>query len=152
MACSRAPEPRTRIRTAPTYPRGRVPFSSVARARIPDGEGDQAVAAAVAGDADRAVTATAVRFLLQVLADRYPGGAVEVRVPPFGAVQCIEGLDHRRGTPPNVVEMPASVWLHLATGQRGWSDALESGVVQASGSRADLSGRLPIWRPRTVAR
>ncbi|WP_375389151.1 sterol carrier family protein [uncultured Amnibacterium sp.] len=118
----------------------------MAKARIPAGEGDQAVAAAVAGDADRPVTATAVRYLLQLLADRYPGGAVEVRVPPFGAVQCIEGLDHRRGTPPNVVEMTAPVWLHLATGQRGWSEALESGAVQASGSRADLTGRLPVWR------
>jgi hypothetical protein len=123
----------------------------VAKARIPAGEGDQAVAAAVAGDADRSVTATAVRYLLQLLADRYPGGAVEVRVPPFGAVQCIEGLDHRRGTPPNVVEMTPAVWVHLATGQRGWSDALEAGSVQASGSRADLTGRLPVWRPGPTA-
>lgn len=119
----------------------------MARARIPDGEGGQAVTAAIAGDADRAVTATAVRFLLQVMADRYPGGAVEVRVPPFGAVQCIEGLQHTRGTPPNVVEMAPAVWLHLATGRRGWTEAVEAGAVQASGSRADLSARLPVWRP-----
>jgi hypothetical protein len=65
-------------------------------------------------------------------------------------VQCIEGLQHTRGTPPNVVEMTPAVWLHLATGGRGWSDALESGAVQASGSRADLSGRLPVWRPRVA--
>lgn len=123
----------------------------MAGARIPDGEGDQAVAAAVAGDADRAVTAKAVRYLLQLLAERYPGGAVEVRVPPYGAVQCIEGLKHTRGTPPNVVEMAPTVWMHLATGARGWSDALSTGAVQASGSRADLSGRLPLWRP-AVAR
>ena len=130
--------------------RGRVPFSSVARARIPDGEGDQAVAASVSGDADRVVTAKAVRYLLQLLAERYPGGAVEVRVPPYGAVQCIEGLKHTRGTPPNVVEMTPDVWLHLATGSRGWSDAVDAGAVQASGSRADLSGRLPVWRPRVA--
>lgn len=119
----------------------------MARARIPDGEGGQAVTAAVAGDANRAVTATAVRFLLQVMAERYPGGAVEVRVPPFGAVQCIEGLQHTRGTPPNVVEMAPAVWLQLATGCRGWTEAVEAGAVQASGSRADLSARLPVWRP-----
>lgn len=118
----------------------------MARARIPQGQGDQAVAAALAGDADRAVTATAVRYLLQLLADRYPGGAVEVRVPPFGAVQCIEGLQHTRGTPPNVVETSADVWLRLATGGRGWDDAVDAGAVRASGSRADLSGRLPVWR------
>ena len=75
---------------------------------------------------------------------------MEVRVPPFGAVQCIEGLKHTRGTPPNVVEMTAGVWLHLATGRRGWSDAVDAGAVQASGSRADLSGRLPVWRPKVV--
>lgn len=118
----------------------------MARARIPEGTGDQAVAAVLAGDADRTVTATAVRFLLQVLADRYPGGAVEVRVPPYGAVQCIEGLQHTRGTPPNVVETSPEVWLALATGSRGWSDAVEAGAVRASGSRADLTGRLPVWR------
>ncbi len=118
----------------------------MARARIPEGQGDQAVSAALAGDADRTVTATAVRFLLQVLADRYPGGAVEVRVPPFGAVQCIEGLQHTRGTPPNVVETSPEVWLALATGSRGWTDAVDAGDVRASGSRADLTGRVPVWR------
>lgn len=120
----------------------------MARARIPDGEGDQAVAAAVAGDVDRHVTAAAVRYLLQLLADRYPGGAVEVRVPPFGAVQCIEGLKHTRGTPPNVIETTAAVWIQLATGARSWTDAVEHGAVSASGSRADLTGRLPLWRAR----
>ena len=140
MACSRAPEPTIRIRTATDPIRGgRVPFSSVARARIPDGEGDQAVAAAVGGDADRAVTATAVRYLLQLLGERYPGGAVEVRVPPFGAVQCIEGLEaHPRHARRTSSRCAPEVWLHLATGQRGWSDAMAAGAVQASGSRADL--------------
>ena len=122
----------------------------MARARIPEGEGDQAVAAALAGDADRPVVATAVRYLLQLLGERYPGGAVEVRVPPFGAVQCIEGLRHTRGTPPNVVEMTPDVWLHVATGRRGWAEAVEAGAVQASGSRADLTGRVPVWRPTVV--
>lgn len=122
----------------------------MARARIPDGEGDQAVTAAVAGDVDRTVTAKAVRYLLQLLAERYPGGAVEVRVPPYGAVQCIGGLTHTRGTPPNVVEMAPAVWLDLATGARGWSDAVDSGVVKASGTRADLSGRVPVWRPKVI--
>ena len=120
------------------------------RARIPDADGDAAVAASLAGAAPRDVTATAVRYLLQRLTDRWPGNSVEVRVPPFGAVQCIEGLQHTRGTPPNVVEMSPAVWLHLATGSRGWSDALSAGAVQASGSRADLSGRLPVWRPKVV--
>jgi hypothetical protein len=118
----------------------------MARARIPDGDGDAAVAAAIGGDADRATTALAVRFLLQQLAERSPGNSVEVRVPPFGAVQCIQGPRHTRGTPPNVVEMPAQVWLALATGGTTWSEAAAGGRLSASGSRADLTGYVPLWR------
>jgi len=53
---------------------------------------------------------TAVRYLLQQISVAYPGGTVELRVPPFGAVQCLEGLNHRRGTPPNVVELSPDVF------------------------------------------
>lgn len=88
--------------------------------------------------------ATAVRYLLQLLAERAEGNTVEVRVPPFGAVQAIEGPRHTRGTPPNVVEMDAPTWLALATGSLTWRDALAAGRVAASGQRADLSGHLPI--------
>lgn len=88
--------------------------------------------------------ATAVRYTLQVLAERVPGNTVEVRVPPFGAVQCIEGPTHTRGTPPNVVETDAVTWLALATGSRSWADAVGAGSVSASGQRADLSAYLPI--------
>jgi hypothetical protein len=117
----------------------------MARSRIPDGDGDAAVAAALTGG-DRAALATAVRYLLQLLAERHPGGSVEVRVPPFGAVQCVEGPKHTRGTPPNVVEMDPAVWLAVATGGRRWDEAREAGEVRASGSRADLTGRVPVWR------
>lgn len=88
--------------------------------------------------------ATAVRYLLQVLADAHPGHTVEVRVPPFGAVQCVEGPRHTRGTPANVVEMDASTWVTLATGQLAWADALAEARVHASGSRADLSTLVPL--------
>lgn len=104
--------------------------------------------AAIAGDADRAGTATAVRYLLQCLADRSQGNSVEVRVPPHGAVQCVPGPRHTRGTPPNVVEMTPEVWLDLATGARDWADARAEGDVRASGVRADLAPYLPIWRRR----
>jgi len=79
--------------------------------------------------------------LLEVLA---PGRAVEVRVPPFGAVQCIEGPRHTRGTPPNVVETDPVTWIRLATGRQSWSDAAAGGGVRASGPRADLSAYLPV--------
>jgi hypothetical protein len=102
------------------------------------------VRVALEGNTDREVVALAVRYLLQVLSDAAPGNTVEVRVPPFGAVQVIEGPRHSRGTPPNVVEMDAATWLSLATGSAAWADALAEGTVAASGQRADLSRELPL--------
>src|SRR5262249_25363473 len=69
-----------------------------------------------------------------------------VRVPPYAAVQCIEGPRHTRGTPPNVVEMDAATWIGLATGRLRWEEAIETGAVRASGARADLRGHLPVGR------
>lgn len=86
----------------------------------------------------------AVRALLDVLAERAPGRSVEVRVPPFAAVQCIEGPRHTRGTPPNIVELDATTWLRLAAGRVTWADEVVAGRVSASGERADLSGVLPL--------
>lgn len=115
--------------------------------RIPAETGTAAVTAALAGS--KPDTATAVRYLLQVLAEHAEGNSVEVRVPPFGAVQAIEGPRHTRGTPPNVIETDAATWLALATGSLAWSDAVAGGTVHASGSRADLSGYLPVrWAPQ----
>ena len=88
--------------------------------------------------------ATAVRFTLEELAARVPGPTTEVRVPPFGAVQCIAGPKHTRGTPPNVVETDPQTWLALALGIGNWDDAVATGAVRASGQRADLSGVLPL--------
>jgi len=92
----------------------------------------------------RAVVATAVRYTLEELAARHPGRSVEVRVPPHGAVQCVQGPTHKRGTPPNVVETDAPTWLGLVTGTEAWADAEASGRIRASGLRADLSAYLPM--------
>ena len=86
----------------------------------------------------------ATRYLTGLLAARSPGRAVEVRVPPYAAVQCIEGPRHTRGTPPNVVEMDPVTWVRLAAGLMPWADALASGAVRASGVRADLARYLPV--------
>lgn|SRR5690606_34759306 len=112
--------------------------------RIDTHDGRAALAAAVSPGAPRAVTATAVRYLLQLLDEKAPGSSVEVRVPPFGAVQVVQGPRHTRGTPPNVVEMNAATWIALATGAESWSDAVAAGRVSASGTRADLSDLLPL--------
>jgi hypothetical protein len=89
----------------------------------------------------------AVRYLLDLLAARAPGRAIEVRVPPYAAVQCGEGPRHTRGTPPNVVETDPVTWIRLATGGLTWAEASDSGQVAASGVRADLSAFLPLLRP-----
>jgi len=88
----------------------------------------------------------AVRYLLDALAAAAPGRAVEVRVPPYGAVQCISGPAHTRGTPPNVVETDPVTWLRLATGGLSWQEGIERGAIRASGPRADLSAHLPVSR------
>jgi hypothetical protein len=86
----------------------------------------------------------AVRALLAALAKRAPGRSVEVRVPPYGAVQCLSGPRHARGTPPNVVETDPMTWVSLASGRLTWAEALKAGRVAASGNRADLSALLPL--------
>lgn len=92
----------------------------------------------------RQLLATAVRYLLEELAERAPGNAVEVRVPPLGVTQCMTGPRHTRGTPPNVVETDPATWLALATGALQWAEAISSGQVIASGLRTDLSPWLPL--------
>jgi hypothetical protein len=117
-------------------------------ARIIDPDEGRAALAAVRGGAtDRPTIATTVRFLLQSLAAAVPGNSVEVRVPPFGAVQAIPGPRHTRGTPPNVVEMDAATWVALATGTTTWTEAVAAARVSASGSRADLTDFLPVRLP-----
>lgn len=116
------------------------------RRRVPVEAGLAAVRAwrEAPGDLDRTTLATAVRFLLEELAEKAPGRSVEVRVPPFGAVQCVEGTTHRRGTPPAVVEMPADEWMRLALGRADWSEISRVPTVSVSGERTDLSALLPL--------
>lgn len=85
-----------------------------------------------------------VKQTLALLAERYPGRAIEVRIPPYGAVQCGDGPKHTRGTPANVIEMDAQTWLALADGTRTWADAFQAGLINASGVRADLTDQLPL--------
>lgn len=85
-----------------------------------------------------------VKATLRQLVRIAPGRAIEVRVPPYAAVQCGEGPVHTRGTPPNTIEMSAQTWLDLALGIRNWEEAMKSGDIRASGVRADLSAFLPL--------
>lgn len=92
----------------------------------------------------RNATGSAVRALADILATKAPGRSVEVRIPPYAAVQCVPGPRHTRGTPPTVIETDPVTWLRLAAGRTEWADALESAAVTASGERSDLSVYLPL--------
>jgi hypothetical protein len=99
------------------------------------------------GEPPRPDLASAVRLTLRVLATTAPGGSVEVRVPPFAVVQCIEGPRHTRGTPPNVVQTDPRTWLLLATGRLTWADATAAALIAASGTRAaEVAQWLPLVR------
>lgn len=96
-------------------------------------------------EAPRAEIAAAVRTSLAWLAVAHRGGLVEVRVPPFAAIQVgVPGQSsaHTRGTPPNVVEADASTWLSIVAGNVAWSDAVADRRVSASGAHADISPQL----------
>ncbi len=85
----------------------------------------------------------AVRLLAKAFATAHPGRSVELRIPPYVAVQCVDGPRHTRGTPPNVVELDPLTWLRLCSGELAWAEAVKQGRVWASGARADLSELLP---------
>jgi hypothetical protein len=93
---------------------------------------------------DRDALAMAVRLTARTLAALAPGASVEVRIPPFAAVQCVSGPRHTRGTPPNVVETDPRTWLLLATGMLSPGEAKSTGALRVSGSRA---GEIDHWLP-----
>lgn len=102
--------------------------------------GGDALKEALEAEDMRALT----KHFLALLQGIAAGASVEVRVPPYAAIQCIEGVRHTRGTPPAVIEMPADIWLALARGEMTWAKAVANGDVRASGERADLSEFLPL--------
>jgi hypothetical protein len=115
------------------------------RRKIKGPDGQEAISAYLEGSASSEQIATAVRFLLEELGSRHPGNAVEVRVPPYGAIQCIAGPAHKRGTPANVVELNPESWIQLALGKQSFEELLASGKLSASGNRSDLAGLFPIF-------
>ena len=129
----------------------RIVWSTAGGFRLGDYLTTRVVEAVVHGDDldrdfphDRTALGICVRALADVLATTVPGSSVEVRIPPFAAVQCVPGPRHTRGTPPGVVELDPLTWVRLATGRMRWADAVSDGRLRASGERTDLSHFLPI--------
>ncbi|MCA1983387.1 sterol carrier family protein [Nocardioides nematodiphilus] len=97
-----------------------------------------------AGTVAKADLKLLTKHYLALMEAKAPGKSVEIRVPPFAAVQCIEGVRHTRGTPPAVIETDAATWISVATGTLTWDEALAAGTVRASGERTDLAQYLPL--------
>jgi Bacterial SCP ortholog len=125
---------------------GAAPWPGPADAAALGAECVRAVLAALGrgGAPEREALRGAVTHLLGLLEARAPGRAVEVRIPPVAAIQCVAGPRHTRGTPPNVVETDAVTWVLLAAGRISWASAAADGRLRASGPRADISGYLPL--------
>jgi hypothetical protein len=116
-------------------------------ARLRPADPAEVTAALASGERSTEQTRLLVKHFLAVLSERAPGASVEVRVPPYAAVQVVPGVRHTRGTPPAVVELDAETWIALAVGELTWAAADAAGRVRASGERADLSGLLPLVAP-----
>ena len=102
-------------------------------------------------EVNKTIEQTAVKFCLQLLYEKAPGNSVEVRIPPYAAVQVISGISHKRGTPPAVIEMSARIWIDLAIGKIDWITTKNNGSISASGERADLSAFLPLISAQDLA-
>jgi hypothetical protein len=80
-----------------------------------------------------------VKQILKVIEEMAPGRSVELRIPPYAAIQCVEGGNHRRGTPPNVVEMDAQTLLKLSKSPQSWDQLCSEGSISASGTNSNLA-------------
>jgi hypothetical protein len=122
-------------------------YPAAVPARVKTASPDELAAALArfdAGDPPVETVRLLVKHYLAVLAQRHPGGSVEVRVPPYAAVQCVGGTRHTRGTPPAVVESDPFTWIRLARGHVSWAEATSAAAVTASGERSDLTALLPL--------
>jgi hypothetical protein len=99
----------------------------------------EAIAASSTNPIDNELLANLVRISLDYLAQEFPGKAVELRVPPFRVIQLLIGINHRRGTPPSVIEMSPETWLKIVSKELTWESGLAGGLIHASGEQSDLT-------------
>ena len=79
-----------------------------------------------------------IKEILKMVQEVAPGNSVELRIPPYAAIQCVFGSVHRRGTPPNVVEMSGNTLIELVNNPTSWYEFCSKGLVSASGTKANL--------------
>lgn len=99
---------------------------------------------AASGPIDMNTKMLVSRYLLELIENKYPGHAVELRIPPAGAVQILAGVRHRRGTPPAVVEMGMEDWINLAIGVYSWDELIATARIQRSGERSHIANLFPL--------
>lgn len=99
----------------------------------------EAIAASSTNPIDNKLLANLIRISLDYLAQEFSGNAVELRVPPFRVVQLLTGINHRRGTPPSVIEMSPQTWLKIVSKELTWESGVASGLIHASGAQSDLT-------------
>jgi hypothetical protein len=99
----------------------------------------EAIAASSTNPMDSELLANLIRISLDYLAQEFSGHAVELRVPPFRVVQLLSGINHRRGTPPSVIEMSPQTWLKIVSKELTWESGVASGLIHASGKQSDLT-------------
>jgi len=80
-----------------------------------------------------------VKKILNIVKEISPGRTVELRIPGYGAIQCVAGGNHRRGTPPNTVEMSGPTLVKLISEPKLWPELVAAGLISASGIASDLS-------------
>jgi hypothetical protein len=97
----------------------------------------EAIAASSTNPIDNELLANLIRISLDYLAQEFPGNAVELRVPPFRVVQLLTGINHRRGTPPSVIEMSPQTWLKIVSKELNWEFAKRDGLIQMSGENSE---------------
>jgi hypothetical protein len=99
----------------------------------------EAIAASSTNPTDNELLANLTRISLDYLAQEFPGKAVELRVPPFRVVQLLTGINHRRGTPPSVIEMSPQTWQKILCKKLTWESGVDNGLIHASGEQSDLT-------------
>ncbi|MDR3152121.1 MAG: sterol carrier family protein [Bifidobacteriaceae bacterium] len=75
---------------------------------------------------------------LKAFAKQFPGSNIELRIPEVGAIQLGSGSKHKRGIPPNVVEINKDIFIQLIEKETSWDKQMQLGNIEASGINSNI--------------